>query len=233
MMMNANFMTSGPNTSFPSASHEISVHHHQRSPYPLRERARARSRSINTTATTSSGTAVDGPNTSFPSASHEISVQRCADALISRSIPDQGVVEWEKFLCFTPKYEERVKRVWTKKSAAMFLKVAEYIQMRKNRGDESPGYIKRGVVTMLGSKRFDMGGWSNSTRSRWYLGQLPGEKIEMLKEIEFERGLGPRQQVWDGFYARLKAFWEEYEHSDVPHKYEKDPSLGEWVHNQR
>ena len=80
--------------------------------------------------------------------------------------------------------------------------------------------------------------WSSDKQlARWVARQkeiretIPPDRKEKLEALGFLWSL--RDINWDKMFARLEEFYEEHQHSLVPHHYEGDTRLSEWVYRQR
>ena len=73
--------------------------------------------------------------------------------------------------------------------------------------------------------------WVANQRSRYKRGRLTPEKIKLLNELGFDWDRHATQ--WKKMYGRLKAYFEQNNHSDVPCRYYEDPTLEKWVQTQR
>ena len=71
-------------------------------------------------------------------------------------------------------------------------------------------------------------------RTKLGKGKLNVQKIELLKEINFDWTLRRRTVIlWEDMYTRLLSFKQKYGHTGVPAKWEEDKKLGKWVSRMR
>ena len=81
--------------------------------------------------------------------------------------------------------------------------------------------------------------WSNNQRRcyrHWIQGKnstLTQDRIDLLERISFFDDFQSYQDVWNLRMAELKEFYKQHNHSNVPHDYEDNYSLGQWVMNLR
>jgi hypothetical protein len=74
--------------------------------------------------------------------------------------------------------------------------------------------------------------WVDRQRQDKRKGRLKEERDEMLEDLGFE--FTPFDSAWMEQFRALEKFKQEHSWQCwVPQKYEADPTLGEWVHNQR
>ena len=78
-------------------------------------------------------------------------------------------------------------------------------------------------------KNKSLGTWV--VRQRVIKNSLSQEQIDALNSINFV--WNPRETSWEKNYAKLKAFKEENNHTNVPVNFEEDLVFGRWVQKQR
>jgi hypothetical protein len=80
-----------------------------------------------------------------------------------------------------------------------------------------------------------LGQWVKNQRRDYKGKKLTPEKIAKLEELKFQWVLQDKpHKTWEESYEQLEEFHRENGHTRVPRRtYKKNPSLGEWVHNQR
>jgi hypothetical protein len=84
-------------------------------------------------------------------------------------------------------------------------------------------------------------GWCRELRMARKLGELKPEHITLLDALNFEwENPDPRhnsflraQRVWNRQYEKLRSFYEEHGHSDLPHYYQGETKLYRWADKQR
>jgi hypothetical protein len=78
-----------------------------------------------------------------------------------------------------------------------------------------------------------LGNWVISQRVK--RGSLSEERIRRLEEIGFEWAQREKetQLLWDTRFAELRAYRKQHGDCNVPKRWEENPTLGQWVSNQR
>ena len=112
-------------------------------------------------------------------------------------------------------------------------------------------------VAIRYKKNKTLGKWCNNMREQYKiylkrikakeegdditLNRLPkcpmnSERVRLLEEIGFQWSTNREDtfdKAWERRLEELKAFKAENDHCQVPHGYEENPVLAEWVHRQR
>ena len=73
--------------------------------------------------------------------------------------------------------------------------------------------------------------WVTSRRQACRKHQLSKERVSLLEELGFV--WDPYELAWERKFEALMAFHAVHHHCNVPVKWADDPSLGQWVVNQR
>jgi len=73
--------------------------------------------------------------------------------------------------------------------------------------------------------------WVNEQRARFRNTELPSELVRRLESLGFD--WNPKASQWEIMFAALSAFEGKNGHCRVPRGYSDNPSLGDWVNNQR
>ncbi|RKZ83353.1 MAG: hypothetical protein DRR19_19260 [Candidatus Parabeggiatoa sp. nov. 1] len=73
--------------------------------------------------------------------------------------------------------------------------------------------------------------WVNRQRQAKKKGMLSQEQIDKLNKISFI--WNPLEQAWEDNFAALMEYKKIYGHCNVPSKWDKNQTLGMWVHHQR
>ncbi|GFH61945.1 hypothetical protein CTEN210_18421 [Chaetoceros tenuissimus] len=81
-----------------------------------------------------------------------------------------------------------------------------------------------------------LGQWVERQRQEYKQSQgspsnMVRDRITMLEGIGFK--WGPKKDAWNDRFEELKIFKARYGHSNVPHRYKANKSLGSWVNTQR
>jgi hypothetical protein len=87
------------------------------------------------------------------------------------------------------------------------------------------------LVPQRYEKNPPLGLWVTTQRMVYKAGSLLEERIQKLNAIGFVWD-SPGAQ-WQEYYFQLVQYQEEFGNALVPHRYEKNPSLGPWVGTQR
>lgn len=88
------------------------------------------------------------------------------------------------------------------------------------------------IVPQGYDKSPSLGMWINNQRRKFKNNKLSKYRIELLNQIDFKYSFDILE-IWNEKYNLLVEFYNENGHSDVPHKYTKNPSLRFWVQAQR
>ena len=76
--------------------------------------------------------------------------------------------------------------------------------------------------------------WVHKQRQKYKNGKLLPDRIELLKGIGFEWELQRHVCVgWDERFEQLKGYKKDHGDCNVPARYKVNPSLGQWVNDQR
>lgn len=76
----------------------------------------------------------------------------------------------------------------------------------------------------------DLATWVYSIRNSF--NNYPEEKIALLKKVKFlEKGFAQKDfdELWEQRYSELAVYYKKYGHSKVPHDYEPNKRLANWV----
>jgi hypothetical protein len=87
-----------------------------------------------------------------------------------------------------------------------------------------------GIVVLLAvTKHKELVHWVFEQRSRYASGKLSEERRKKLDEIGFIFNVP--EAAWLEQYHKLRSFFQQYGHIDVPDTYDK--GLVSWIRNQR
>ncbi len=81
--------------------------------------------------------------------------------------------------------------------------------------------------------------WCGNLRKYYHLGTLDKTKIKRLNDIGFDwkgeqrENYLPPEEKWQKNFDKLKKYFDENGHTNVPARYEKDKPLGTWCVGQR
>lgn len=75
-------------------------------------------------------------------------------------------------------------------------------------------------------------GWARKQRSDNDDGTILADRKAQLDGIHFE-WISPVKRKWHNNLNRLRAYFEQYQDSNVPNKWPEDPKLASWVSHQR
>ena len=84
-----------------------------------------------------------------------------------------------------------------------------------------------------------LGKWVSKQRSEYRKlnsgkkSQITPERVQALDALGFDWSPGSAMVDWSVRFEQLKAYKEEYGHTNVPKSYQSNPSLGQWVQTQR
>jgi hypothetical protein len=80
-----------------------------------------------------------------------------------------------------------------------------------------------------------LGGWVNNQRTFYRNNKLQQDRKRLLDEIGFvwKADSANNDKLWHQQHEKLVEFKQKNGHCQVPHKYEQDKSLGNWVRKQR
>ena len=73
--------------------------------------------------------------------------------------------------------------------------------------------------------------WINKQRRDYKNNKLSQEKIGLLEKINFSWDV--KETRWEEMYQQLKEYYEQHQDCNIPHQYEQNPQLGNWVFTQR
>lgn len=73
--------------------------------------------------------------------------------------------------------------------------------------------------------------WVADNRKMKKNNKLSKKRIDLLNELDFEWDL--KNTLWIQNFNKLKAYSEKYNNTNVSRRYKDDPSLGQWVNEQR
>ncbi|WP_193771378.1 helicase associated domain-containing protein, partial [Candidatus Magnetaquicoccus inordinatus] len=73
--------------------------------------------------------------------------------------------------------------------------------------------------------------WEEQQRKAWRKGSLRADWQQRLQEAGFV--FDPKQVAWEEKWCQLQAYSVRYGHADVPAGWPENPSLAEWVQQQR
>jgi hypothetical protein len=76
-----------------------------------------------------------------------------------------------------------------------------------------------------------LGKWARNQRVFEKTGRLDESRFERLDVVGFD--WDPCGSHWNEMYAKLRAYYEEHGHCQIPVNYPDDPVLGKWVRNLR
>jgi hypothetical protein len=76
-----------------------------------------------------------------------------------------------------------------------------------------------------------LGKWARNQRSFEKSGRLDESRFERLDVVGFD--WNPWGSHWNEMYEKLRAYYEEHGHCQIPVTYPEDPALGKWVRNLR
>ena len=77
-----------------------------------------------------------------------------------------------------------------------------------------------------------LGEWVATQRQAYKIANFPKERASLLNSIGFDWGVSSPSS-WDVIYKRLAAYMKEHGDAKVPHKYDQDIQLGQWIIRQR
>ncbi|OEU21618.1 hypothetical protein FRACYDRAFT_181025 [Fragilariopsis cylindrus CCMP1102] len=83
-----------------------------------------------------------------------------------------------------------------------------------------------------------LGRWAYQQRSLYNRGELPSDRIDVLKSIGFVwvgiKGIAATHQIkWMNMFQELVAYKEQHQNTKVPFNSKENPKLGRWVSQQR
>lgn len=80
-------------------------------------------------------------------------------------------------------------------------------------------------------KNLPLSKWVCRMRLHYNKGKLAQSYIDRLNDIDFD--WAPFVTTWENMFTALYNYWQINGHCNVPQRYPNDPSLGQWVENQR
>jgi superfamily II DNA or RNA helicase len=89
------------------------------------------------------------------------------------------------------------------------------------------------VVRVKGDENKKLGNWVSQQRVFYHRGSLDPTRVKLLEEAGFKWAVAVPKQKWSERYSALLQFKSRTGNCDVPTAYKDDPSLGQWVANQR
>ncbi|KAL3911539.1 MAG: hypothetical protein SGILL_007243 [Bacillariaceae sp.] len=127
----------------------------------------------------------------------------------------------------------------------------DYKSIRYLRGDSEKEWCKKfkrleklhnetGLLRVSAEER-DLGRWLSNQRSLMRSNSIAAARRKKLEELgvrpsdmnQNRRTASMKNEKWHNRYDELKAFCESKGHSDLPMNWKENPSLANWVKNQR
>jgi hypothetical protein len=99
-------------------------------------------------------------------------------------------------------------------------------------------YHKHGHVRVPAHERNGLGVWVRNQRRDyryWTLGRpslMTPRRLQLLRQVDFT-WYQSHADAWNTRYDELKAYYQTYNHSNVPEDYAENFALGQWCMNQR